>query len=54
MSTTALRRLRSAPVPHPDAAAAGDWSACAQRGVAVKPKQGDALLFFSMDVRFLL
>lgn len=29
----------------------GDWSQCASRGVAVKPRQGDALLFFSMDVR---
>ena len=29
----------------------GEWSPCAQRGIAVKPRQGDALLFFSMDVR---
>ena len=26
------------------------WSDCARRGVAVRPRQGDALLFFSLDL----
>jgi prolyl 4-hydroxylase len=28
------------------------YSACARRGVAVKPRRGDALLFWSMDETF--
>ncbi len=37
--------------PHAGAAGGEDgWSSCAQRGVAVKPRQGDALLFFSLDL----
>ena len=29
----------------------GNWSACAQRGLAVKAKRGDALLFFRLVLR---
>jgi len=36
--------------PEKPTAGNASWSECAQRGVAVKPVQGDALLFFSLDL----
>jgi prolyl 4-hydroxylase len=35
----------------PYANGGGAWSDCARRGVAVKPRQGDAILFFSLDLK---
>ena len=35
------------PVAPPETRVSGpQWSACAQQGLAVKPKRGDALLFY--------
>jgi prolyl 4-hydroxylase len=41
----------SADKPHAAGGSDSDgWSECAKRGIAVKPRQGDALLFFSLDL----
>ena len=35
--------------PKPEHQRGQEWSSCAQRGLSVKPRKGDALLFFSLD-----
>ena len=37
--------------PRPVHQTGDGWSSCAQRGLAVKPRKGDALLFFSLDLK---